>query len=97
MSRGSQIKKWSAATASSSRRARQDGGLDAARIAQALQDELIGGGGALLALLHLGEVAIDGDGAARSRCDARSPEASGRRSGARAAARRDCGAARGAG
>ena len=38
--------------------------LDAARIAQALQNELIGGGGALLALLDLGQIAIDGDGTA---------------------------------
>ena len=43
---------------------RQHGRLDAARVAQALQDELIGGGGPLLALLHLGQVAVDGDGAA---------------------------------
>ena len=44
---------------------RQHGGLDAAGIAQALQDQLIGGGGALLAFLDVGEVAVDGDGAAR--------------------------------
>jgi hypothetical protein len=33
---------------------RQDRGLDAARIAQALQDELVGGGGSLLAFLGYG-------------------------------------------
>ncbi len=43
---------------------RQDGGLDAARITQALENELIGGGGPLLALLDLGQIAIDGDGTA---------------------------------
>ena len=42
---------------------RQDGGLDAPGIAQALQNELIGGCGALLALFQLGEVAVDGDAA----------------------------------
>ena len=38
---------------------RQDRGLDTPRITQALQDELICGGGALLALFKLGKVAID--------------------------------------
>ena len=63
MSRGSQIKKWSALTRGEIAHLRQDGGLDAPGIAQALQDELIGGGGALLALFQLGEVAVDGDAA----------------------------------
>jgi hypothetical protein len=38
---------------------RQDRRLDAARVAQALQDQLIGGGGFLLALLDLCEIAIE--------------------------------------
>ncbi len=42
---------------------RQDGGLNAARITQALQDQLVRRGGALLAFFKLGQVAIDGDAA----------------------------------
>ena len=42
---------------------RQDCGLDAPRISQALQDQLIGGGGALLAVFQLGKIAIDGHAA----------------------------------
>ena len=42
---------------------RQDRGLDAARIAQALQDELVGRSGPLLAFLDLGEIAIHRDAA----------------------------------
>jgi hypothetical protein len=38
--------------------------LDAPRVAQALQDELVGGGGALLAVFELGQIAVDGDAAA---------------------------------
>jgi hypothetical protein len=43
---------------------RQNGRLDTARVAQALQDELIGCRRPLLAFLDLGEVAVDGNRAA---------------------------------
>ena len=42
---------------------RQDRGLDAPGIAQTLQDELIGGGGTLLALFQVCQVAIGGNAA----------------------------------
>jgi hypothetical protein len=45
---------------------RQNRRLDSARIAQALQNELIGCRSPLLAFLNLGEIAIDGNGAAVS-------------------------------
>ena len=61
MSRGSQIRKWSAATAFELLARGQHGVLDAVCIAESLQDELVSGGGAALALLDLGQIAIDGD------------------------------------
>ena len=42
----------------------QNRGLDATRIAKVLQDELVGGGGPLLAFLDLREIAVDSDSAA---------------------------------
>ena len=75
---------------------RQDRGLDAPRIAQALQDELVGGGGALLALFQLGQIAIDGDAASILGAPLADLNPASIGAVLQAPARRDCGVAPGA-